>query len=148
MYPLIIIRNFRKIVDTDEDRLPDWWEIDYFNTLDKTNIQDPDNDGYSNRDEFLSKTDPTDANDRPSFKTDLKISNLTFTNSDTLNFEFMTRQGYTYTIQSMDTLSANTWIDRTQNNLTGDGIPMKVTINDLASSPEDEQFFRLQATPQ
>ena len=50
--------NLRKIVDTDEDNLPDWWEMDYFSTLNNTNSQDPDNDGYSNRDEFLTKTDP------------------------------------------------------------------------------------------
>ena len=140
--------NLRKIVDTDEDNLPDWWEMDHFSTLNNTNSQDSDNDGYSNRDEFLSKTDPTDASDRPSFKTDLKVSNLTFTNSDALSFEFMTHPGYTYTIQSMNSLSENTWIDTTQSNLTGDGIPMKVTIDDLTSSNEDKQFFRLQATPE
>ena len=140
--------NLRKIVDTDEDNLPDWWEMDHFSTLNYTNSQDSDNDGYSNRDEFLSETDPTDANDRPSFKTDLNVSNLTFTNSDALSFEFLTHPGYTYTIQSMNSLSDNTWNDTTQSNMTGDGIPMKVTIDDLASSNEDKQFFRLQATPE
>lgn len=140
--------NLRKIVDTDEDNLPDWWEMDHFSTLDNTNSQDSDNDGYSNRDEFLSKTNPTDASDRPSFKTDLNVSNLTFTNSDALSFEFMTHPGYTYTIQSMNSLSENTWNDTTQSNLTGDGIPMKVTIDALTSGTEDKQFFRLQATPE
>ena len=122
--------------------------MDHFSTLNYTNSQDSDNDGYSNRDEFLSETDPTDANDRPSFKTDLNVSNLTFTNSDALSFEFLTHPGYTYTIQSMNSLSDNTWNDTTQSNMTGDGIPMKVTIDDLASSNEDKQFFRLQATPE
>ena len=140
--------NLRKIVDTDEDNLPDWWEMDHFSTLNNTNSQDSDNDGYSNRDEFLSKTNPTDASDRPSFKTDLNVSNLTFTNSDALSFEFMTHPGYTYTIQSMNSLSENTWNDTTQSNLTGDGIPMKVTIDALTSGTEDKQFYRLQATPE
>lgn len=140
--------NLRKIVDTDEDNLPDWWEMDHFSTLNNTNSQDSDNDGYSNRDEFLSKTNPTDASDRPSFKTDLNVSNLTFTNSDALSFEFMTHPGYSYTIQSMNSLSENTWNDTTQSNLTGDGIPMKVTIDALTSGTEDKQFYRLQATPE
>lgn len=140
--------NLRKIVDTDEDNLPDWWEMDHFSTLDNTNSQDSDNDGYSNRDEFLSKTNPTDVSDRPFFKTDLNVSNLTFTNSDALSFEFMTHPGYIYTIQSMNSLSENTWNDTTQSNLTGDGIPMKVTIDALTSGTEDKQFFRLQATPE
>ena len=140
--------NLRKIVDTDEDNLPDWWEIDHFSTLNNTNSQDSDNDGYSNRDEFLSKTNPTDASDRPYFKTNLNVSNINFTNSDALSFEFMTHPGYTYTIQSMNSLSENTWIDTTQSNLTGDGIPMKVTIDALTSGNEDKQFFRLQANPE
>ena len=140
--------NLRKIVDTDDDNLPDWWEMDHFNTLANTNNQDSDNDGYSNREEFISETDPSDASDQPSFKTDLKVSNLTFTNSDALSFEFITHPGYTFTIQSMDSLSENTWIDTTQSNLTGDGIPMKVTIDAPSSGTEGKQFFRLQATPE
>jgi len=140
--------NLRKIVDTDEDNLPDWWEMDHFNSLNNTNSQDSDNDGYSNRDEFLSETDPTNANDRPSFKTNLYVSNITFANSDALSFEFMTHPGYTYSIQSMNSLLDNTWIDTTHSNLTGDGIPLKVTIGDLTSSAGGKQFFRLQATPE
>lgn len=140
--------NLRKIVDTDEDNLPDWWEIYHFSTLDKTNSQDSDNDGYTNRDEFLSKTNPSDASDQPSFKTNLKVSNLSFTDSDALSFEFITHPGYTYSIQSMDSLSENTWNDTNQSNLTGDGIPMKVTIDALTSSTEDKQFYRLKAAPE
>ena len=142
------VLNLRKIVDTDEDNLPDWWEMDNFNTLEKTNDEDSDNDGYSNREEFLSETYPTDASDQPSFKTDLKISNLSFRNSDALSFEFMTYPGYKYNIQSMNSLSANTWNNTTQSNLTGDGIPMKVTIDALNSDTEDKKFFRLEATPE
>ena len=41
--------NLRKIVDTDEDNLPDWWEMDHFSTLNNTNSQDSDNDGYQPR---------------------------------------------------------------------------------------------------
>ena len=140
--------NLRKIVDTDEDNLPDWWEMDHFSTLNNTNIQDSDNDGYSNRDEFISKTNPTDGGDRPSFKTDLKISNLSFSGSDALSFQFMTHPGYTYTIQSMDSLSEDTWNDTTQSNLTGDGIPMKVIIDALTSSNQYDQFYRILAAPE
>ena len=140
--------NLRKIVDTDEDNLPDWWEMDYFMTLNNSSSQDNDNDGYSNRDEFLSETNPINSNNRPSFKTVLKTSNLESSNSNTLTFEFMTHPGYTYTIQSMNSLSGNTWNDTTQSNLNGDGIPMKVTIDDIASSTEGKQFYRIQATPE
>ena len=60
--------NLRKIVDTDEDNLPDWWEMYHFSKLDNKNSQDSDNDGYSNRDEFISKTNPTDATINPPLK--------------------------------------------------------------------------------
>ena len=51
------------IVDTDADRLPNWWE-DQFG-LSKTNAADAtldlDGDGASNLNEFLSGTKPNDA---------------------------------------------------------------------------------------
>ena len=140
------IVDLRKIVDTDEDQLPDWWEMDHFNTLAYTNFQDSDNDNYSNRDEFLSETDPTNPDDQPAFKTHLKVSKLTFPDSNTLSFEFMTHPGYTYNIQNIDSLSLNTWVNVNQSILTGDGIPMKVTIDDLTSNTKRKQFYRVQAT--
>lgn len=138
--------NLRKIVDSDEDKLPDWWEIENFDTLVYTNTQDNDNDGYSNRDEFLSKTDPLNKNNLPKFKTNLNVSNLSLTISDALGFEFVTHQGYNYTIQTLASLSENIWVDVTQINITGDGIPFKVIIDDIDSSNKDKQFYRLKAT--
>ncbi|MGA1821957.1 MAG: PA14 domain-containing protein [Thermoplasmatota archaeon] len=53
--------------DTDGDGIPDWWEDLY--GLNKTDPSDAgmdlDNDTYSNLDEFLGNTDPTDPDDRP-----------------------------------------------------------------------------------
>lgn len=39
-------------VDTDEDGLPDDWEIEYFDELSKNAEDDPDDDGYNNLEEF------------------------------------------------------------------------------------------------
>ena len=60
----------------------------------------------------------------------------------------MTHSGYTYSIQSINSLSENTWIDTTHSNLTGDGIPMIVTIDDFASGSENKKYYRLEATPE
>jgi subtilisin family serine protease len=54
--------NLQKIVDTDANALPDWWEQQYFGQLTGTNPNsDPDHDGANNRAEWLSGTNPTNA---------------------------------------------------------------------------------------
>lgn len=55
--------NLRRIVDTDGNGLPDWWEQQFFGQLTGTNPNaDPDHDGMSNLAEFLAGTDPTNPN--------------------------------------------------------------------------------------
>jgi subtilase family serine protease len=48
--------------DTDSDGMPDQWEIDYnLDPLDPTDASsDPDNDGYTNIEEYLNGTNPRD----------------------------------------------------------------------------------------
>lgn len=49
-----------KSSDTDQDGLPDSWEIHYFGNLSHGPDEDPDFDGYNNRTEFAFGTDPRD----------------------------------------------------------------------------------------
>ncbi len=52
--------NLAKIVDTDGNGLPDWWEQQYFGQLTGTVTNaDPDHDGENNLAEFLAGTVPT-----------------------------------------------------------------------------------------
>jgi hypothetical protein len=49
--------------DTDANGLPDWWELKYFGVLTGTPPQgDADHEGASNMNEYLSGTNPTNAN--------------------------------------------------------------------------------------
>ena len=48
-------------LDTDNDGLPDDWEMFYFGNLDQGANDDPDHDGVSNLNEYLAGTDPTKA---------------------------------------------------------------------------------------
>ena len=47
-------------IDSDNDGLPNQWEMDYFNTLEFWAGDDPDGDGANNRKEFSDGTDPMD----------------------------------------------------------------------------------------
>jgi subtilisin family serine protease len=49
-----------KMIDTDNDGLPDWWEMENLGSLAGNADDDGDADGFSNLDEFLAGTDPDD----------------------------------------------------------------------------------------
>jgi subtilisin family serine protease len=54
--------NLQRIVDTDTNGLPDWWELQYFGHLTGTGPNaDADHDGMSNLQEWLAGTNPTNA---------------------------------------------------------------------------------------
>ena len=54
--------NLQRMVDTDANGLPDWWELQYFGHLTGTDPNaDADHDGMSNLAEWLAGTNPTTA---------------------------------------------------------------------------------------
>jgi subtilisin family serine protease len=54
--------NLQRIVDSDANGLPDWWEKTYFGQLTGVDPNaDPDHDGLSNLGEWLAGTNPTNA---------------------------------------------------------------------------------------
>lgn len=57
-----------RMIDTDEDGLPDWWETEQFGNLAASAAGDPDGDGFSNYAEFLSGTSPISSASRLSFE--------------------------------------------------------------------------------
>ena len=57
------VREVKLIKDTDNDGLPDYWEMLYFGSLTATDgTTDSDGDGLSDYAEYLAGTDPTDPN--------------------------------------------------------------------------------------
>ena len=63
-----------RLVDTDNDRLPDDWEAVYFGNLDATGDQDADSDGASNLNEFCFGSNPTNALSRPNLRISYTLS--------------------------------------------------------------------------
>ncbi|MCD5390662.1 choice-of-anchor D domain-containing protein, partial [candidate division NPL-UPA2 bacterium] len=51
--------------DTDGDGLPDAWELEHFGHLNYGPDDDPDNDGYTNLQEYRGGSNPTDKNSTP-----------------------------------------------------------------------------------
>lgn len=51
--------------DTDADTLPDEWELSYFGSLDFGASDDPDGDGFTNLQEYLAGTNPTQPSSTP-----------------------------------------------------------------------------------
>ena len=47
------------MVDTDEDGMPDAWEMQYFGSLSRDGTGDGDHDGLCDRDEYQNGTIPT-----------------------------------------------------------------------------------------
>lgn len=55
------------VLDSDQDTLPDWWEMKYFHDLNQTANGDYDRDRYTNLAEYAAGTDPTRPNQHPNF---------------------------------------------------------------------------------
>lgn len=52
-------------LDQDNNGLADWWELRYFGTTDNDPNSDPDDDGITNLEEFLDRTNPLDSLSTP-----------------------------------------------------------------------------------
>ena len=120
-------------VDTDGDGLPDGWELQYFGNLSQTDTDDPDGDGFSNLQEFLAGTDPTD------FGSALRITSITADGADIL-INFTTCSSRFYELQSNDDLTTSNWATLISDVLGTGGI---VSIADLGGGNQTNRFYRV-----
>ena len=92
--------------DADHDRLPDAWELaNGFNTNDPSDANiDTDNDGLSNRQEYLAGTNPRDSN---SF---LRVKSISANlNTPAALLDFNAASNKTYTVLYNDALESPSW---------------------------------------
>jgi subtilisin family serine protease len=112
--------NLQRIVDTDGNGLPDWWELQYFGHLTGTNPNaDPDHDGMSNLAEWIAGTNPTNA------ASNLRLTLVSATNANNVVLRWPSVAGKNY------------WLERSTNLVTG--FNSIVATNIAATAPTNTQ---------
>jgi hypothetical protein len=127
--------------DSDADGLPDAWELENFGNLDRDGTGDFDNDGLSDREEYVVGSNPKDAS---SGFPALGIEST----GETFRVSFPTVAGRVYTVMARTNLtSGDDWTpvtsiqDGQANPVTGDGTTKTVTETGLDNTPG--RFYRL-----
>ena len=126
-------------VDSDSDSLPDSWELQYFGTLTRDGNADFDNDGMSDRQEFLAGTSPVDPADRLWIR-------LAAIDGGGVRLEFPGVTGHRYVVQFRDSLDTGTeaWRDLAVVGSATATAPLSVTDN--SGSGRSARFYRVLAS--
>ena len=127
--------NLQRIVDTDTNGLPDWWELQYFGHLTGTDPNaDADHDGMSNLAEWLAGTNPTNASSC------LRLIAIPSNNPNAFVVKWPSVAGKYY------------WLERSTNLLTGFNSVVQTNIaataptntaTDTAILPGKARFYRV-----
>lgn len=124
-----------KMIDTDSDSLPDWWEQEQLGSLASTAGADPDGDGITNADEFLSGTAPLSASSKFAFSS--------FTaNTTAISVSFPTVAGRLYQMEWSSDLSSGSW-NAFGSVIEGDGNP-HVFTDSVSTATTPRRFYRMQ----
>ena len=99
-------------------------------------LLDFDGDGMSNRDEYLSGTDPTNPG---------SVMKLTFATTNAALLEFVARSNIAYSIQFRTNLVSGSWNNLT--NLNAQSQTRTVQVNAVSSPALPERYYRV-VTPQ
>lgn len=127
--------NLQRIVDTDANGLPDWWELQYFGHLTGSDpTADPDRDGMNNLAEWIAGTNPTNA------ASSLRLTLASATNANNVVVSWSSVAGKNY------------WLARSTNLATGFNTLVATNIaataptnilTDTAILPGNTRFYRV-----
>lgn len=127
--------NLQRLVDTDSNSLPDWWELQYFGHLTGTDPNaDPDHDGMGNLAEWIAGTNPTNA------ASVLRLRLVSATNANNIVVSWPSVAGKYYWLQRATNLPAGF------NSLVGTNIAATAPTNVLSDTtvlPGNARFYRL-----
>ncbi|MGC4015027.1 MAG: S8 family serine peptidase [Luteolibacter sp.] len=132
--------NLQKLVDSDLNGLPDWWEKLYYNQY--TGIvpnADSDGDGLSNLNEFLAGTVPTNAQSA--------IKNLATTRNATtgnVTITWSAVPGKTYQVYYSTTLQSGSWLATLPSSLLTAGTGQtQLSYTDTTTGSAVKRFYRV-----
>ena len=131
----IVISN----ADTDNDGLPDDWELFYFDDLSASADADADGDGASNRAEYLSGTDPTKA------ESVFRIINAAFKTDGTAQLIFKNSPSVSYRVESSADLISWRTAEGVLTYPTAGLAQWDETISLGLSAPPPQNYFRIAA---
>ncbi len=127
-----------KILDTDNDKLPDWWETEKFSNLTKTGSADEDNDGYSNEAEYYAETNPVNPS---SYLAVAGLSRGIGAQSGDFMISFPTVIDRTYQVEWSNNTSGNPW-QPLGSAFTGTGGTVQATDSG-AFAASSRRFYRI-----
>jgi len=134
--------NLTVLADADSDGLPDDWESAHgFNTNDGADaMADADGDGQSNREEYVTGTNPTNA------LSTLRIEAIAPGDGfKDVALQFFAVSNRTYTVQSRGTVDSGIWSRAAD--IIATSTNRMVEISDPVSAPPGEQKFYRVVTP-
>ena len=131
--------NLLKMIDTDEDGLPDWWETENFGTIPAESASgDDDADGFPNLDEFLAGTDPNNSTSHLSFAAFSALEDGMQTHFE---LSFPSVEDRCYQIEWSNSLQPGSW-QALGTAIIGTGALLQVQDSD-AIHAADRRFYRM-----
>ena len=132
--------NLQRIVDTDSNALPDWWEKTYFNQL--TGIDpngDPDRDGQTNLREYLSGTIPGDP------LSALRVSSFAKAGAGGASIvTWSSVPGKTYQVFRADVLTGIWLADLPNSLITAAAGQTALSYTDTTTNGASQRFYRIE----
>jgi hypothetical protein len=123
--------------DLDGDGIPNYWEQQYGTTTGLTASANNDSDGFTNYQEYLADTNPTNS---ASF---FAIDSLVAQADQTVTFIGSTARQYQVFYTTNDLAATNlTWLAAHTNLVRGAGTNSFITV----TNTDDKAFYRLKAT--
>jgi hypothetical protein len=123
--------------DSNNDGIPDAWELQHFGTISIDPNGDPDGDFMSNRQEYLAGTDPNDTS------SNLRITSVISASPGTavdLTWTSVSNRYY-YVLESLDLSPAPTWFDSGLGAVSPDGL---ATTRTVTNTNTPTRFYRIQ----
>jgi len=123
--------------DSNGNGLPDAWERTYFSAIGVNPNADADNDGMSNKQEYLADTNPTNSADN------LRITAFTnFTGGTTVSATWSSVLTRHYLLQKTTNLASQVWVDSGLGDIAPTG---SLTTRALSDTLVPERFYRVEA---